>query len=90
MLEFEPVNAGDSAILQRAAARFRGLTILITIGPRVPLARPRSTLGYVLTRASRVSPTSPFGSHAPTAASNRVLLSYSDRVVPSNVRDGAI
>src|SRR5215218_2986610 len=31
-----------------AAARRRGLTILITIGPGVPLAKPRSTPGYVL------------------------------------------
>jgi len=38
-------------------ARFAGSQFLITTGPRVALAKPRSTLGYMLTRASRVGPT---------------------------------
>ena len=49
------LNIDASTIVRAPCRQLRGLPALFTIGPRVPLAKPRSTLGFMLTPASRAS-----------------------------------
>ena len=51
--KFQPALRATARNHATSAARFAGSRFLITIGPRVPLAKPRFTLGYILPPALR-------------------------------------
>ena len=58
--EFSP-RSGRQHWIRNRYRPLRGLTFLIIIGPRVPLAKLRSTLGYILLPACAGNgPDSPF------------------------------
>jgi len=49
--EFQPAKRATARDPAASIARFAGSQFLLTTDPRVPLAKPRSTLGFMLTPA---------------------------------------